>query len=198
MKKTAIFLMIAILLPQAGFAGKKAASFKFADIPWGAPLTEAVSILEEKDYTVSQAGAPEDSLASVVSDPDVPRYELEKDFLNTHPGTVELYGNANDGLWKVRILIVSPTDLRESFIDGILVKKYGKPNDPHAGSEFITSSGYERKWNKSADKSEINIDCRWTKENGTKEQHLEITYQKPDLVERKSRAIERKSMALDF
>ena len=101
MKKTAIFLIIAILLPQAGFAGKKVASFKFADIPWGAPLAEAVSILEGKDYTVSLVGAPEDSLASVVSDPDVPRYELEKDFLNTHPGTVAVAF----GLWVLPSLI---------------------------------------------------------------------------------------------
>lgn len=184
MKSLTVLLLIAILLPQATLAGDKFDSYQFAGIPWDTNLEETVSSLEDKGYTISSTEIPPDGVNSEAFNPDIPAHLFEKDFLNKYPANIAVFGNDQGNLWKIRIDIHSRSDLRDSIIEGILKKKYGRPKSNEAQSEIGASSTYTGEWTNSDDDSEIRVDCRWTKNNGKKEQHLVIIYQKADLVER--------------
>ena len=184
MKSLTILLLIALLLPLASQAGDKFDSYQFAGISWDTDLEETVSTLEGKGYTISSTEIPPDGISSEAFNPDRPAHLLEKDFLNKYPATIAVFGTEDGNLWKVRIDIHSRSDLRDSIIDGILKKKYGRPKTNAAKSEIGAISSYTGEWTNAEDDSEIRVDCRWTKNNGKKEQHLVIIYQKADLVER--------------
>lgn len=190
MKTHAIILLIALLLPMAVFAGPEVDSYQYASIPWGQNLDESVNILVKKGYTESPTEIPQTGAEKTGHNPDRPACLLEKDVLNKYPATVTLFENEKGGLWKVRLDFYSKSDLRKMIIDGILVKKYGRPETKGAGSEIFTSSEFNGEWKNAADDSEIRAESRWTKKNDEKKHHLVIIYQKPDLVKRISQVLD--------
>ena len=119
-----------------------------------------MSSLEGKGYTISSTEIPPDGIGSKAFNPDRPAHLFEKDFLNKYPATIAVFGNDDGNLWKVRIDIHSRSDLRDSIIDGILKKKYGRPKTRCSKSEIGASSFYTGEWTNADDDSEIRVDCQ--------------------------------------